>query len=89
MVGPQDAEVSSGLGNLGVLYKYTGDFDKAERAGRWTFERKLWARSSAVGDRATLAALLDGQGKHENAEELYIGQRLAVFEQSKGLSITT
>jgi tetratricopeptide (TPR) repeat protein len=79
--GPDDPQVATIYHNLGGLEHARGRYAKAEPYAR----RSVQIREKALGpdhlDVAALASLLDAQGKHEEAEQLY-RRVLAVFERT-------
>lgn len=73
--------------NLGGLEHARGDFTAGEPFARRAVEIRARAlgpdHPDVAADRAALAALLDGQGRNEEAEALYVAA-IGVFERMRG-----
>jgi tetratricopeptide (TPR) repeat protein len=81
MLGPTDVVVAAVLNDLGLVHRYQGRFDEAERAYRRAHALLSAARGEVSVELA--AAILDGQGKREEAEALF-RRALRVFERTHG-----
>jgi tetratricopeptide (TPR) repeat protein len=76
MLGPNDHIVGAVLSDLGMVHKYQGRLDEAERAYRR-------AHAVFLAARGEVAVELHGLGKRDEAETL-LRRALAVFERTYG-----
>ena len=86
-LGPEHPEVAAVWHNLGGIRHASGDLATAERFARHGLTIRLAALGdddlAVAADRAALAPIVDGLGRHDEADTL-IRQALAVFVAQLG-----